>query len=134
MRRNEHGMTLLEVMIALTLTSVTALALTQSALLAMKTNLRNELRAEALGVAEQRMSELRNTPFSAASANDLTATAGLVTEPSVTRMVRAGVYSFTPSRQVSDVDGNSKQVAIAITWTFAGVDYRHSVATLLRRP
>ena len=132
--RDEEGMTLLEVMIALVLTSVTALALSQSALLAMKTNLRNELRAEAVSVAEQRMSELRSTPFPVSTSNDLSATTGLVTEPTVTRMVRSGVYAFTPDRQVSDVNNNSKQVTVTVQWTYTGVVCQHSVATLLRRP
>ena len=62
---DKRGMTLIEVMIAVFLLTIVSLALVQSALLVMNTNVINELRDEAVSVTEQRMNQIRNTPFAA---------------------------------------------------------------------
>ena len=84
--RDERGMTLIEILISLTLLSIVSLALIQSSLVAININVRNELRDEAVSVAEQRMNELRNTLF---SAPDMQVNyPGGATEAAVTRKVR----------------------------------------------
>jgi Tfp pilus assembly protein PilV len=140
--RNNRGITLIEVLISFVLVTVTSLALIQSALVAMKTNVVNELRNEAVKVAEQRMNELRNTPFPVPpGTNDLTATPPLgVQDAVVTRNVRATSCDFTPLRKVTDVDVdpvtgqvNLKQIYLTIQWKYKNVNYEHSVSTVVRR-
>jgi type II secretory pathway pseudopilin PulG len=141
--RNNRGITLIEILISFVLVMVTSLALIQSALVAMNTNVVNELRNEAVKVAEQRMNELRNTPFPVIPdpLNPLTATPPLgVQDAVVTRNVRATSCDFTPTRVVKDVDVdpvtlqvNLKQIYLTIKWTYKNVNYEHSVSTVVRR-
>ncbi len=128
--RNERGMTLIEILISLTLLAIVSLALVQSALVAMNANVANELRDEAVSVAEQRINELRNTPF---TASDMLVTSPSVTEaPPVMRSVRAVARPYTVNRMISQIDPNNRQVTLTITWPYKGVTYQHSVSTVLR--
>jgi len=58
-----EGFTLVEVMIALVITLLVFLALMQTALVGIDSNMRNVLRDEAVKIAEMRMNEMRNIPF-----------------------------------------------------------------------
>jgi len=121
-------MTLIELMVALVIMMIVALALMQSSLIAMNANIVNALRDEAVSVAEQRMNELRSTP-------SLTATTGLVADdpPTITRNVRSKAnFPFTIKRQVSDINTNSKQVVLNVNWTYNKGTYTHSVSTVVR--
>lgn len=120
---NNKGLTLIEVLISLMLLSIVSLALIQSALLAMNTNVMNELRDEAVSVAEQRLNEIRNTPF-----------ANIVSQPTdtVTRNVRAASRAFGLSSQVVNVNDYCKQIALTVQWSFRGTKYQHNVSTVVR--
>src|SRR3990172_4640679 len=59
----EWGFTLVEVMIALVVLLFVSLAMMQTALVSIDSNMINVLRDEAVRIAEERMSELRNVPF-----------------------------------------------------------------------
>lgn len=135
MKRDNRGMTLIEILIALTILTIVSVALLQSALLAMSTNVQNELRDEAVRVVEQRMNELRNRPF---TASDMLATSpSFITEPAVTRNIRAVARSYTIKREISDIVYNnitSKQVTLTVTWSYKNQQYQHSVSTVLREP
>ncbi len=121
-------------MIALMLLMITFMALIQTSLLAINTNVMNELRDEAVRVAEQRMNELRNTPFPDATPNELTATGGVdVVEASITRNVRGVSCSYTPNRRVADINLDNKQITLTIFWSYKNKPYQHGVSTVLRR-
>jgi prepilin-type N-terminal cleavage/methylation domain-containing protein len=130
---DNRGMTLIEILISLTLVSIVSVALIQSALVAMNVNVVNELRDEAVSVAEQRMNELRNTPFPIPNeTNALTVTfPGSVTEAPVTRNFRAFACQYTIIRTVSQIDPNNRQVTLKVTWSYKRVQYEHSVSTVL---
>ncbi len=61
--QNRDGFTLVEMMIALVIALVIFLALMQTALVGIDSNLRNVLRDEAVSIADMRMNETRNMPF-----------------------------------------------------------------------
>src|SRR5574337_943041 len=126
--RDKKGMTLVEVMIALMLFMITFMALIQTVVLATNTNVVNELRDDAVNVAEQRMNELRNTPF---TASDMTA-GGPFSEPTITRNVRQVTCVFQPYRTVIKVDANTRQVNLKITWSYRQTNYEHNVSTVMR--
>ena len=130
-RRDNRGMTLIEVLISLMLLAIVSLALIQSALLAINTNVRNELRDEAVSVAEQRLNELRNTPFTGADLADTTST-GPVTETDITRKIRSVSCNYTPKREVKLINSNTKQITLTVAWTYKGVSYNHSTSTVVR--
>jgi type IV pilus assembly protein PilV len=126
---NKKGMTLLEVLIALVILMVVSLALMQTALLGIRENLRNALRDEAVNIAEQRLNELRNTDF-----NSITLVSNL-TETAISRTFRAGAVPvhFTPTRTVTQIGSDAKQIAITVSWGFAGQTYAHNVTTIMRQ-
>ena len=139
--RDNRGITLIEILISFVLVTVTSLALIQSALVAMNTNVVNELRNEAVKGAEQRMNDLRSESFTASfTSPDLVQTGGqLKKDPAVTRNIRATSCDFTPWRTVTDIDVdpvtgvNLKQIYLTIRWTYRNINYQHSVSTVLRR-
>ncbi len=129
--RDERGMTLIEVLMALMLLAIVSLALIQSSLVAMKTNVINELRDEGVRVAEERMNKLRITPFNDPS-HDMDVTyPGSVTD-SVTRRIRAVDRQYTISKIVSKVDDNNRQVTLKVTWSYGTMNYQHVVSTIVR--
>lgn len=122
---NARGMTLIEIMISMLIMTVVAVAMMQSSLLVMNTNLQNELRDEAVSVAELRMNEGRNTPF-----DDL---ASLPATTTVYRNVRSVIgFPYTADLATQLINTNSAQVSVDVTWTYRGASYKHSVSTVLR--
>jgi len=132
-KRNNKGMTIIEVLIALVILLITSLAMMSTALLAMQTNVINSLRDEAVGIAEARMNELRNTPFPVSPAtNELTAGSD-VADSTVSRTVRAASFTFTRKRTVVNINADTKQVSLTVTWSYKSQPYTHSIMTILRR-
>jgi len=122
---NKKGVTLIEMMIALVILLVVSLALMQTALIGIKANLQNTLRDEAVSVAEMRINQLRSLPFDSIS----TAPA----EAEVTRNFRGFTQIYTPTRTIDDINANSKQISILVSWTYRGKDYSHGVTTIVRK-
>jgi type II secretory pathway pseudopilin PulG len=125
---NKNGMTLIEVMIALLILMVVALAVMQTALVGMRVNTQNSLRDEAVNIVDLRMNELRNTAFDSISL-------GTTIEPAISRTFRGGVtVNYTPTRTVSQIDtsGDTKQITVSVAWPYAGKTYTHSVTTIMR--
>jgi prepilin-type N-terminal cleavage/methylation domain-containing protein len=126
---NKKGMTLIEIMIALLLLAIVALATMQTALVGMRANLQNAVRDEGVNVTDLRMNELRDTPIDAIPI-------GTVVEPVIQRPFRGGVVvNYTPVRSASWVDTKqqTKQITMSVAWLFSGQTYTHSVTTIMRR-
>lgn len=126
---NKNGMTLIEVMIALLILMVVALAVMQTALVGMRVNLQNSMRDEAVNVVDLRMNELRDTAFDSINL-------GTVNEPAISRSFRAGgVVNYTPTRTVTQIDtsGDTKQITVSVSWPYSGQTYTHTVTTIMRR-
>jgi type II secretion system protein I len=134
---NKKGSTLIEMLIALTILAVVAVALMRSSLIVLQTNVQNELREEAVRIAEQRMNELRSGPggFDNAdpSGNNLDLVAGNVTFPAVNRNIRSVPARFTVSKRVVSLDTNTKQVTVTVNWQFRSQQYNHAVMSIVRR-
>jgi type IV pilus assembly protein PilV len=60
---NKKGLTLVEVMIALVVLLLVFLALMQTALVSIDSNMINALRDEAVNIAEEKMNDERNKTF-----------------------------------------------------------------------
>ena len=125
--QNKKGMTLIEIMLALVLLLIVSLALMQTALVGIQTNMQNSARDEAVSVAEMRMNDLRNTPF-----DSLTATTGTI-ETGVSRSIRNFSLNFTPTRTIADINADTKQISISVEWTLKGKTSTHAVTTIVRR-
>lgn len=142
MLKNNKGLTLVEVLIALVVSLLVSLAMMQTALVGIDANTRNILRDEAVNVTEMRMSEARNMPF-----------ASLISDAAdvpVTRNIRniGGGVTFITRRVVTELDGdsnpatddaNNKQINITVTWEWRdstmanGNPYTHRITTIRKR-
>ena len=134
----KEGLTLVEVMIALLVFLLVSLAMMQTALMSIEANTSNLLRDEAVSVADMRMTQAR----SIASTNDpAKGFDSLVADPvvpvQVTRPVRnfaAPGVTFNTTRTVANIDGDTKQVTIAVTWQWKGENHNHTITSIMRRP
>ena len=101
--QNKRGMTLIEVLIALLLLMVVALAVMQTAMVGMNANLQNSLRDGAVNIADQRMDELRSmatgTLFDG-GALAVVANPTITGETPISRSFRAFSVNYTPTRTV----------------------------------
>jgi type II secretory pathway pseudopilin PulG len=115
-------MTLVEVLMALIIVLIVSLALLQTALLGIDSNMRNVLRDEAVRVAEEDMGVVRNAPF-ASIANSTS---------SVNRDVRKADLTYTVTRTVNTLNASNKQVDVSVGWTWKGENYIHRISTIVR--
>ena len=121
---NRHGVSLVEVMIALVVLLLVFLALMQTALVSINANMNNILRDEAVAVAEQYIIDARNTPF------------GTLTTPSTfneTRNVRNIPVAYTIVRTVTAQGVNNEQIEVTVTWTWKGETFNHNMSTIRMR-
>lgn len=120
------GFTLVEVLIALVVLLLVSLALLQTAMLSIENNMINVLRDEAVGIAEMRMNEVRNTSFGSLVEGTST--------DSVTRNLRnITSFSYNVTRTISDLNVDNKQVNITVGWTWKGQDYTHTITSIVRK-
>jgi type IV pilus assembly protein PilV len=138
--RNNKGVSLVEVMIALVVLLLVFLALLQTALLSIDNNLRNLLRQEAISIADQQMIDLKNTPFENAAL-----TAGLTCPvQTIQRDFRQIKRDYNVCVEVTDLDDtpDTKRVTVVVGWNHrnettplppTGNEYQHSITTVRRR-
>jgi hypothetical protein len=125
-------------MISLVILMVVSLAVMQTALVGMNTNLQNSIRDEAVNVVDLRMNELHSmstgTFFDGGNAaiGDLTIVTNYV-EPFISRTFRSASVSYTPTRTVSTIDANTKQITMSVGWDYRGQHFTHSVTSIMRR-
>jgi len=130
--KNKKGLTLIEVMISLIVLLLVFLALMQTALVSIDSNMVNVLRDEAVNVAEEQMNVARNTPF-----DNLLAGVTDVSPPP--RSLRNVAETYTVTRTVTDVNAETKQVIINVTWDWKdrtagnGNPYTHTISAMLRK-
>ncbi len=124
--RDKTGLTLVEVLIALVVVLVVFLALMQTALVSIDSNMRGVLRDEAVGIAEDRMNGARNQPFDSLAA-------GISSETVLRKIRNITNFPYALTRTVTDLNTDNKQVDIRVQWTWKGETYTHSISTILRR-
>jgi prepilin-type N-terminal cleavage/methylation domain-containing protein len=147
---NKKGLSLVEVMIALVVVLVVFLALMQTALVSISSNMINVLRDEAVSIAEMRMNEARALPFTqtvdtlVGDSADLSLTATICPANFVTTFGTTGLrvsrnlrnisnFDFCTNRDVNTLNTDNKRVSITVGWKFKGEDYTHNISTILRR-
>ena len=160
--RNNKGMTLVEVLVALLISLLVFLALMQTALVSIDANMRNVLRDEAVRIADIRMNTARGLPY-----EQITSDGGSLSGcssfcptgfPATGRCPTLGEGTLRPIRSLnmetdfnyctnqtcaeldagsdgdcSTDDAEIKQVNITVGWKWKGEDYRHSIQTIRRR-
>jgi len=150
-RSSLTGFTLVEVMIALIIMLIVFLALMQTALVGIDSNMINTLRNEAVNIAEIRMNEARNMPFTSIvlDPNPLSAggcasadcpPTGFSTGECWCRGVRSiSSFKFCTNLTCTEFggDGNcatddadNKQINITVGWRWKENPYTHSITTI----
>ena len=135
--RNKNGYSLIEVLIAILLLALVAMAIIQISIVAMRQNIQNAVRDEAVRVNELYMTALRGRSLSYADANniDLRTTGGaFVTLPTVTRTFRGGWNVFYQARKnvasMATGDKESRIVTIEVKWNYRGQQYTHTATSI----
>jgi prepilin-type N-terminal cleavage/methylation domain-containing protein len=130
--KNNKGLTLVEVLIAMVVFLLVSLAMMQTALVGIDSNMINVLRDEAVRIAEENMISARNTPF------DILLTDTPVTVSRDFKNKKDFPYRVT--RTVTDHGLNNKEINIVVRWDWKdqtianGNPYTHSITTILRSP
>lgn len=130
--RDNRGMTLIEVLISLVILMIVSLALMQSAIVGMFHNMRNVLRDEAVSVVEMRMNQLTGLPFDNTGLAE-TGGSGVVETPDIERTVRKFKVSYKPTRTITNITSDTKQITVSVAWTLRGKQYSHSMTTIMRK-
>lgn len=131
--KNNGGMTLVEVLVAMAIVFIVFLGMSSAGLVVLDQNIRNSQRDEAVSVAEMEMQQVRSTPF-AAIVND---------NQIVSRQIRGLNVAYTVTRTVANPDGSTpandptnRQVTINVTWNRIENQqtrsYNHRVLTVVR--
>jgi len=146
---NSKGVTLVEVMIALVVLLMVFLGLMQTALLSVDNNLRNIYRDEAITIASQEMSCLKNTPFnSLAAGTNCGAGASpycltnVGTPVTYSRKFRNITKNYTICDAITTLDTDTRSVQVFVGWNHrnetpplptTGTEFQFTVATVRRR-
>lgn len=153
MLNNKKGMTLVEVLIAMVVFLLVFLALMQTALVSIDSNMTNALRDEAVSVAEKQMNEVRDLPFTSTTdsltgASDAAApvTTGCfggspcpANFPATGTVVKRNFrnitdFCFCTNKTVTGLATDTKQVNITVGWKWKGIDTPlYTISTVVRK-
>ena len=130
--KNNGGMTLVEVLVAMAIVFIVFLGMSSAGLVVLDQNIKNSQRDGAVSVAEMEMQQARNIPF-ATIAND---------NHIVYRQIRGMNVGYTVARTVTNPNGtpptdpNNLLVTINVTWNRIENQqtrsYNHTVLTIVR--
>ena len=126
--KNNGGMTLVEVLVALAIVFIVFMGLSGAGLIVLNENIKNSQRDEAVSVAEAAIQDVRNLAFANVQP------AGPV---HVYRRIRGLTTDYTVRRTVADLDTANKQVTIDVAWNRtengAQKTYGHQIITIVRQ-
>lgn len=122
---DEKGFTLVEFLVALVIMTVGLLGLLETANVALRQNMSNKLRSEAIVLADQMMSNEKTQLFQ-----------NITSLPSSTRQANVGNatvnYSVTETVAKMDPSTNTiKSVQFTVTWTDRGQQKTHTLTSLV---
>lgn len=123
-KRNNEGVSLVEMLIAMSVLLVVALSMMQTALVGIDANMRNVLRDEGVSIAEKALDGLRNERFSDLSG--LNGTTGVAPTG-----VRKATVDYTITNSVSTAGPRHRNVEVRVEWQWKGEIYNTTIATIL---
>lgn len=139
--RNNRGVTLVEVLIALTILLIVFIGLIQAAFLTINQNMRNILRDEAVQITSEQVALLRGASFDDMNRDGATDAATLTAlnfnnawfPNTINRQFKAATVAFAINRNIITLNADNKQLTVTTTWTWQGDNYQHQVLTTRRR-
>ncbi len=127
--KDSRGLTLIEVMIAMLISFIIFLGLTETIVVAVNANVQNALRDEGVRVAESEMTAVRALPFD----NVYAGSPLFAASDNVFRTFRQLSMNYAVARTVTNVDANMKQVVITVSWTRGAKTDNTAFTTILRK-
>ena len=122
---NRAGFTIIEFLVAIVIMMVGLLALLEMVNVALKQNLTNQLRNEAVMIADGRMALEMTKPFALISTNATPNTA------LVSRNVNLAQKTFTVTKSGTLVSNTTKSVDVSVAWTYKNTPSTHSIRSLI---
>jgi prepilin-type N-terminal cleavage/methylation domain-containing protein len=125
---NKAGFTLIELLVSLVITMVGLLGLLTAINLSIVTNMGNELRLQATGIAEDVLNEARQQPFV-----NIT---GSWTQPTGTPprlgnyYVRGIKKNYTVTKSVTSFT-DTKRITVGVSWLYKNQALEHTVSTII---
>jgi len=110
------GFTLVEVLVAIAFLTISMLAVLHALGLSVEHNMKNIVMDEAVRIAEQRMNELRNTPFTSL-ANSTSST-----RITITRQIRNKSFTYTVDWIIENLSVDSRTIQVIVHW----LDWRNN--------
>ena len=122
LRRGEAGFTLVEIMVALVILLVGMLGLVQMVGVTAASNVKNQMRDEAVLLGEEQMAELFSVPESKVVAfQTITAASRL----------RGSTKKYTITRKADKIPSTSSyQYVVNVGWSYKGVPSYHEVQAM----
>ncbi|TFH33432.1 MAG: hypothetical protein E4G97_00540 [Deltaproteobacteria bacterium] len=132
--KNNGGMTLVEVLVAMTILFIIFLGMSSAGLVVLDQNIKNSYRDDAVGVAEMEMQkQVRNQRFSDLDAEPDNVP---VSVDNVSRRIRGLNVNYGVWRTVEHLDPRNLRVTLRVTWNRIENNqmksYAHTVLTLVR--
>lgn len=139
--RNNRGMSLIEVLVAMVLLAIVSMAILQSSLIASRQTTTNLLRDEALRVAEENINTMRKYAFTKTfQAPELDA--GTKADVTVLRAMRGFTAKYMVTTTVTNIGTDTKQIDVSVRWDYGGTPlsssqtyttFRHNVTSIIGR-
>jgi len=127
--KNEHGVTMIELLIAIALLSIGLLALFTLQSTAIQGNRDSKEATTAVFLAEKKIEELKNIPF-------INLTLGTTTDssnPMTGSGTPGGIYNRSWSVQSYSGSANMKQITVTVSWTQSGQNHSMVLDTLVSK-
>lgn len=145
-KTDNRGFTLIELLVALVIIMIVMLGISTMLTLSMQENISSLLREEAVKVADEVLNGIRSLPFDDITPdgtwndNDFMNALGYspadpdpdALNPPLDRAFRKFIIHYTPQVTVNTTD-DLKEVTVAVTWQFKGVQKRHTISTIIRK-
>ncbi|HTP64357.1 MAG TPA: prepilin-type N-terminal cleavage/methylation domain-containing protein [Geobacteraceae bacterium] len=126
---NSKAFTMLEVLVAIVIMTVGLLGMLQAINLAISSNLQNDMRNQAVLIAEDRMAQVKSMPF-----DNITASV-----PPVQKSVKAVApmrnffANYSVTLRVENV-GYSKKIDVGVRWRCKSNSYEHVITSMVAKP
>jgi prepilin-type N-terminal cleavage/methylation domain-containing protein len=120
--RKNSGFTLVEVLVAIAFLTISMLAVLHALGLSVEHNMKNIIMDEAVRISEQKMNELRNTPFASLTSS---------TQTPILRTFRNVTISYNVSWIVQNFSADSRTIQVLIRWKWKNIDHQHSSTSIV---
>ena len=129
---NKAGFTLIELLVSLIITMVGLLGLLAAIDLSIATNMGNEMRLQATGIAEDVLNHAKQQPFANTSSwTKSTRIDGLpINNPPQHYFVRGIEKDYSVSRTITGFT-DTKQIVVGVSWLYKNQRLEHTVSTIM---